>query len=168
MNRQIGRFLVSACVVIGMVFAVPALTLAAKDEDSYLGDDGKMEIKADRAAKTEEEKSAGTDTQETEAERQGLNLFSKKNEEQDAKIKAYKEKELADLKETLFSDDSKKIDTAKQTRASLFGKDYEVPKATDMATDEVEKRSHTIWWVLGGVAILVCGLLYVVVRKVWE
>lgn len=168
MNKKLGRFFVSVCVVIGIAFIVPVLAFAAKDEDSYLGDDGKMEIQADRAAKTDEEKLGEADTQETEAEKRGLELFSRANEEQDAKIKAYKEKKLADLKASLFADNNEKNDTAKLTRDSLFSEDYAVPQATDMTTGESEKSSTTIWWTLGGVAILVCGLLYVIVRKVWE
>ncbi|MBC1501755.1 type VII secretion protein EssA [Listeria weihenstephanensis] len=168
MNKKMGRFLVSVCVVIGIVFIVPVSALAAKDEDSYLGDDGKMEIQADRAGKTDKEKLGEAETQETEAEKRGLNLFSKANEEQDAKIKAYKEKELADLKASLFADNNEKVDTAKATRESLFSEDYVVPTAMDASADDSEKDSTTIWWVLGGVAVLVCGLLYVIVRKVWE
>lgn len=168
MNKKLGRFFVSVCVVIGVAFIVPVTAFAAKDENSYLGDDGKMEIQADRAGKTDEEKLGEGDTQETEAEKRGLNLFSKANEEQDAKIKAYKEKELADLKASLFADDNQKIDTAKLTRDSLFSEGYSVPETTDTQANEVEKSNNTIWWALGGIAVLVCGLLYVIVRKVWE
>ncbi|EUJ43306.1 type VII secretion protein EssA [Listeria riparia] len=167
-HRKITRFLFATSIVVGLGLALPTATLAATDEDSYLGDDGKMEVQVDRAKKTEAEKDAEKDTHQTAAEEEQLNLFSKENETRDAEIKAYEDKQLKDLKASLFADEDTKADTSKATRATLFKDNTEAAQTDATSASETEKESKSIWWVLGGIAVLICGLLYTLVRKVWE
>lgn len=167
-HRKITRFLFVTSIVVGLSLALPTATLAATDEDSYLGDDGKMEVQVDRATKTEAEKAAEKDKKQTAAEEYQLNLFSKENEERDAEIKAYEDKQLKDLKASLFADEGTKVDTSKVTRATLFKEDTTAAQINTTDANEAEKESKTIWWILGGIAVLICGLLYTLVRKVWE
>ncbi|MBC1371359.1 type VII secretion protein EssA [Listeria booriae] len=168
MHKKITRFLFATSLVVGFSLALPTATLAATDEDSYLGDDGKMEVQVDRAKKTEAEKAADKDTQKTAAEEEQLNLFSKENEARDAEIKAYEDKKLKDLKASLFADEDTKVDTSKATRATLFKENISAAQTNATNENETAKESKTIWWVLGGIAVLICGLLYTLVRKVWE
>ncbi|EUJ23539.1 hypothetical protein PGRAN_07753 [Listeria grandensis FSL F6-0971] len=160
-----------SAILMGTILAIPVGVFAANSEDSYLGDDGKMEMQLDRATKTIDEKNTDMDTEQTELEKMGITLFTPEAEKNAAEIKAQEKKQMDDVKAALFTGESKKDNSVQVMKASLFSEAEEVAgqnEATEVGQDVPEKTNKTIWWVLSGIVLAVGALLYMVVRKVWE
>ncbi|TDR54657.1 type VII secretion protein EssA [Listeria rocourtiae] len=158
-------------VLVGTIVFIPVSVLAAGDEESYLGDNGKMEMQLERATKTDEEKDAEMDTEQTELEKLGITLFTPEAEKNAAEIKAQEKKEMDDTKAALFTGESQKDNSVQLMKAALFTEQDATAKSKDANTlgqEETEKSSKTIWWVLSGIVLAVGAMLYMVVRKVWE
>lgn len=65
-----------SAILMGAILVIPVSVFAANSEDSYLGDNGKMEMQLDRATKTIDEKNTDMDTEQTELEKMGITLFT--------------------------------------------------------------------------------------------
>ncbi|WP_430536003.1 type VII secretion protein EssA [Listeria rocourtiae] len=158
-------------VLVGTILLMPVSALATDDEDSYLGNNGKMEMQLDRATKTDEEKGAEMDTEQTELEKLGITLFTPEAEKNAAEIKAQEKKEMDDMKAALFTGESQKDNSVQLMKSALFTEQDAAAKSKDahaLGLEETEKSSKTIWWVLSGIVLAVGAMLYMIVRKVWE
>lgn len=162
---------VISVLLMGTLLLMPVGVLAVENDDSYLGNDGKMEMQLDRATKTADEKNAEMDTEQTELEKLGITLFTPDAERNAAEIKAQEKKEMDDVKNSLFTGESTKDNSVQVMKASLFTEKEDAAASSETAAlgqNEPEKESKTIWWVLSGIVLAVAALLYTVVRKVWE
>ncbi|EUJ41237.1 hypothetical protein PWEIH_01185 [Listeria weihenstephanensis FSL R9-0317] len=133
------------CTFVGTIFIAPVGVFAVDNEESYLGDDGKMEMQLDRVTKTNDEKNADTDTEETELEKLGITLFTPEAEKTAAEIKAQKKKEMDDVKNSLFTDESTKDNSVQVMKASLFTMQEDVAKSSEttaLSQDEPEKKEQ--------------------------
>lgn len=88
-----------------LCFAFAPGVLAA-DSDSYLENNGKMDIKTDRLQKTEEEKTKELEQmEETELDKNGIPLFTDEMDEKIAKEKAAEKAEYDRIKDSLFEEE---------------------------------------------------------------
>lgn len=169
-RKKIG---ISAIVWVLMIplFAIPGVVLAADSEDSYLGNDGKMEMQVGRVTKPSDEKKTEADTEQTELEKLGITLFTPEAEKSAKEIKAFEKKQMDDVKASLFTGESQKDNSVETMKASVFTEQEGAVKQSEASTlgrNMPAKKSDTIWWVLSSIVLAVGAMLYMVVRKVWE
>ncbi|RKC61428.1 hypothetical protein AF843_01014 [Listeria monocytogenes] len=98
-----------------------ALGVLAADSDSYLENNGKMDIKTDRLQKTEEEKTKELEQmEETELDKNGIPLFTDEMDEKIAKEKAAEKAEYDRIKDSLFEEESTSGETVKKRKRSCL------------------------------------------------
>lgn len=102
-----------------LCFAFAPGVLAA-DSDSYLENNGKMDIKTDRLQKTEEEKTKELEQmEETELDKNGIPLFTDEMDEKIAKEKAAEKAEYDRIKDSLFEEESTSGETVKKNEREV-------------------------------------------------
>lgn len=156
-----------------LCFAFAPGVLAA-DSDSYLENNGKMDIKTDRLQKTEEEKTKELEQmEETELDKNGIPLFTDEMDEKIAKEKA----EYDRIKDSLFEEESTSGETVKKTKEKLFTDEYETtavntetPTTTETTVEDETKKTKqkTVGGAIAGTLVALAGGIYVAARNVFE
>ncbi|EAD1219319.1 type VII secretion protein EssA [Listeria monocytogenes] len=166
------KFKIAAFVLL-LCFAFAPGVLAA-DSDSYLENNGKMDIKTDRLQKTEEEKTKELEQmEETELDKNGIPLFTDEMDEKIAKQKAAEKAEYDRIKDSLFEEESTSGETVEKTKAKLFTGKYETTETpTTVETtieDETKKtKQKTVGGAIAGTLVALAGGIYVAARNVFE
>ncbi|WP_088825893.1 type VII secretion protein EssA [Listeria goaensis] len=150
-----------------MFVSVSGATVFA--ENGYLENDGKMEMKADRLQKSEEEKTQTTEQEKTMLDELGLPLFTdeldKKIEQQE---KEQKEK-YKELQDSLFTGKEVTNQTAKDTQKKLFEGNYALKADEEVVEDTKEdKTSNSMIAIIGGIVLALAGGIYFASRHVME
>lgn len=169
--RKLNRLnLIYFCTVMCMIMV---LSLKNVKAESYLEYDGKLHMKTDRVQETEDRKlKESSVTNQTEMEKNNLDLFKTKTEEKINRIVEKKENKLQEIQQYLFQLEApKKVKTLEEKKKALFSKDYvgKMVHKNVVQSNNLEKKNNKtlIGSVLSGVIILV-GSLYYTGRKVWE
>lgn len=153
----------SLFLFLGSFAALPMRSAA----ESYLNDNGKMEFKVDRIQQTDEEK-MNEGEQETELDKTEIELFNPEVEKEIAKKQKKEKKEMQELRESLFLD-TKTNDDIKDTKESLFQKDYTTQmSSSETNNDQTTKGtpvSTTMMVLFIGGILLICSGIYVIIRK---
>lgn len=154
-----------------LCFAFAPGVLAA-DSDSYLENNGKMDIKTDRLQKTEEEKTKELEQmEETELDKNGIPLFTDEMDEKIAKEKAAEKAEYDRIKDSLFEEESTSGETVKKTKEKLFTDEYETtavntetPTTTETTVEDETKKTKqkTVGGAIAGTLVALAGGIYVV------
>ncbi|EAF0291498.1 type VII secretion protein EssA [Listeria monocytogenes] len=170
------KFKIVAFVLL-LCFAFAPGVLAA-DSDSYLENNGKMDIKTERLQKTEEEKTKELEQmEETELDKNGIPLFTDEMDEKIAKQKAAEKAEYDRIKDSLFEEESTSGETVEKTRANLFTGKYETTAVTTETPttvettieDETKKtKQKTVGGAIAGTLVALAGGIYVAARNVFE
>lgn len=138
--------------------------------DSYLDDNGKMEMKVDRVEKTDEEKQ-NIEKEKTELDRQSIDLFKPATENEIKEKKKKEQEELDTLYNSLFLDESKASDVT-NTLESLFHEGYEAEQGPNEANYDDSTTGETNGKMLAGLLIagvvLICIGIYTILRKSWR
>ncbi|EGP8883312.1 type VII secretion protein EssA [Listeria monocytogenes] len=160
-----------------LCFAFAPGVLAA-DSDSYLENNGKMDIKTDRLQKTEEEKTKELEQmEETELDKNGIPLFTDEMDEKIAKEKAAEKAEYDRIKDSLFEEESTSGETVKKTKEKLFTGKYETtavntetPTITETTVEDETKKTKqkTVGGAIAGTLVALAGGIYVAARNVFE
>ncbi|HAC4887090.1 TPA_asm: type VII secretion protein EssA [Listeria monocytogenes] len=160
-----------------LCFAFAPGVLAA-DSDSYLENNGKMDIKTDRLQKTEEEKTKELEQmEETELDKNGIPLFTDEMDEKIAKEKAAEKAEYDRIKDSLFEEESTSGETVKKTKEKLFTGEYETtdvntetPTITETTVEDETKKTKqkTVGGAIAGTLVALAGGIYVAARNVFE
>lgn len=164
-----------AVLLLLVCFAFAPGALAA-ESDSYLENNGKLDIKTDRLQKTAEEKKKELkDTQETELDKSGLPLFT---DEMDKKIKKQKAAEKAEyekIKDSLFEEEPTAGKTVQTTKEKLFTDSYSTEadetadvKVMDSEEETQKTKQKTVGGAIAGTLIALAGGIYVAARNVFE
>lgn len=150
----------------------------ATDSDSYLENNGKMDIKTDRLQKTEEEKTKELEQmEETELDKNGIPLFTDEMDEKIAKEKAAEKAEYDRIKDSLFEEESTSGETVKKTKEKLFTDEYETtavntetPTTTETTVEDETKKTKqkTVGGAIAGTLVALAGGIYVAARNVFE
>ncbi|EAF9899202.1 type VII secretion protein EssA [Listeria monocytogenes] len=166
------KFKIAALLML-LCFAFAPGVLAA-DSDSYLENNGKMDIKTDRLQKTEEEKTKELEQmEETELDKNGIPLFTDEMDEKIAKEKA----EYDRIKDSLFEEESTSGETVKKTKEKLFTDEYETtavntetPTTTETTVEDETKKTKqkTVGGAIAGTLVALAGGIYVAARNVFE
>ncbi|TYT94950.1 type VII secretion protein EssA [Listeria monocytogenes] len=170
------KFKIAAFVLL-LCFAFAPGVLAA-DSDSYLENNGKMDIKTDRLQKTEEEKTKELEQmEETELDKNGIPLFTDEMDEKIAKQKAAEKAEYDRIKDSLFEEESTPGETVEKTKAKLFTGKYEATAVTTETPTNVETtiedetkktKQKTVGGAIAGTLVALAGGIYVAARNVFE
>lgn len=152
--------LLTVCFICFLIFSISS-NIEAEDSSE---NSGKMQLKIDRIGKDEEQEYKNI---ETELEKKFPNLFK---EETRALIKSKQteEEELAEeLEQSLFTMEGEADNTLKDTKESLFNTDYTAPKASANNVHEEEGNaiSKALYLGLTGLATVLCGGIYIMIRK---
>lgn len=149
-----------------LCFAFAPGVLAA-DSDSYLENNGKMDIKTDRLQKTEEEKTKELEQmEETELDKNGIPLFTDEMDEKIAKEKAAEKAEYDRIKDSLFEEESTSGETVKKTKEKLFTDEYETtavntetPTTTETTVEDETKKTKqkTVGGAIAGTLVALAG-----------
>ncbi|MBC1375904.1 type VII secretion protein EssA [Listeria farberi] len=169
MKIKVGTLLILICFIFSP-------NILAAESDSYLENNGKMDIKTDRLQKTDEEKKKELEEmEETELDKNGLPLFT---DEWDKKVAKQKEAEKAEyerIKDSLFEEEPTSGETVKLTKEKLFSGNYEATSTneTTMTTtnteDETKKtKQKTVGGAIAGTLLALAGGIYVAARNVFE
>lgn len=160
-----------------LCFAFAPGVLAA-DSDSYLENNGKMDIKTDRLQKTEEEKTKELEQmEETELDKNGIPLFTDEMDEKIAKEKAAEKAEYDRIKDSLFEEESTSGETVKKTKEKLFTGKYETtavntetPTTTETPVEDETKKTKqkTVGGAIAGTLVALAGGIYMAARNVFE
>ncbi|EEO3715723.1 type VII secretion protein EssA [Listeria monocytogenes] len=160
-----------------LCFAFAPGVLAA-DSDSYLENNGKMDIKTDRLQKTEEEKTKELEQmEETELDKNGIPLFTDEMDEKIAKEKAAEKAEYDRIKDSLFEEEPTSGETVKKTKEKLFTGEYETtavntetPTTTEITVEDETKKTKqkTVGGAIAGTLVALAGGIYVAARNVFE
>ncbi|EHC0386021.1 type VII secretion protein EssA [Listeria monocytogenes] len=160
-----------------LCFAFAPGVLAA-DSDSYLENNGKMDIKTDRLQKTEEEKTKELEQmEETELDKNGIPLFTDEMDEKIAKEKAAEKAEYDRIKDSLFEEEPTSGETVKKTKEKLFTGEYETtavntekPTTTETTVEDETKKTKqkTVGGAIAGTLVALAGGIYVAARNVFE
>ncbi|ECB9797819.1 type VII secretion protein EssA [Listeria monocytogenes] len=170
------KFKIAAFVLL-LCFAFAPGVLAA-DSDSYLENNGKMDIKTDRLQKTEEERTKELEQmEETELDKNGIPLFTDEMDEKIAKQKAAEKAEYDRIKDSLFEEESTSGETVEKTKAKLFTDKYEATAVTTETPTNVETtiedetkktKQKTVGGAIAGTLVALAGGIYVAARNVFE
>ncbi|EBF5155956.1 type VII secretion protein EssA [Listeria monocytogenes] len=170
------KFKIAAFVLL-LCFAFAPGVLAA-DSDSYLENNGKMDIKTDRLQKTEEEKTKELEQmEETELDKNGIPLFTDEMDKKIAKQKAAEKAEYDRIKDSLFEEESTSGETVEKTKAKLFTGKYEATAVTTETPTNVETtiedetkktKQKTVGGAIAGTLVALAGGIYVAARNVFE
>ncbi|EAF0351379.1 TPA: type VII secretion protein EssA [Listeria monocytogenes] len=170
------KFKIAAFVLL-LCFTFAPGVLAA-DSDSYLENNGKMDIKTDRLQKTEEEKTKELEQmEETELDKNGIPLFTDEMDEKIAKQKAAEKAEYDRIKDSLFEEESTSGETVEKTKAKLFTGKYEATAVTTETPTNVETtiedetkktKQKTVGGAIAGTLVALAGGIYVAARNVFE
>ncbi|ECZ7679227.1 type VII secretion protein EssA [Listeria monocytogenes] len=170
------KFKIVAFVLL-LCFAFAPGVLAA-DSDSYLENNGKMDIKTDRLQKTEEEKTKELEQmEETELDKNGIPLFTDEMDKKIAKQKAAEKAEYDRIKDSLFEEESTSGETVEKTKAKLFTGKYEATAVTTETPTNVETtiedetkktKQKTVGGAIAGTLVALAGGIYVAARNVFE
>ncbi|EAC2401425.1 type VII secretion protein EssA [Listeria monocytogenes] len=170
------KFKIAAFVLL-LCFAFAPGVLAA-DSDSYLENNGKMDIKTDRLQKTEEEKTKELEQmEETELDKNGIPLFTDEMDEKIAKQKAAEKAEYDRIKDSLFEEESTSGETVEKTKAKLFTGKYETTAVTTETPTNVETtiedetkktKQKTVGGAIAGTLVALAGGIYVAACNVFE
>lgn len=152
--------LFTAYFVCFLMVSVPFHTTAEDSPENS----GKMQMKIDRIGKDEAQDYKNT---ETELERKFPHLFK---EETSARIRSKQTEEEAlveKLEQSLFTMEGEADKTLEDTKESLFNADYTAPKtsAHDVQQEEGDVISKALYLGLTGLAAVLCGGIYVMMRK---
>lgn len=153
-------------VLMCFLIAVP-IQAYAEDKSSPTG---KLRIQTERIIQGE--KSEMHSGKETELEKRAPNLF----EEETYTAIQSKQKELDSeqekLEQLLFVSTQVKDSTIKDTKESLFASDYIAPKTTNSNSeiaDGSDGMAHNaLLYILLGMVVLICGGVFVSMRKMEE
>ncbi|HAO6686947.1 TPA: type VII secretion protein EssA [Listeria monocytogenes] len=170
------KFKIAALLML-LCFAFAPGVLSA-DSDSYLENNGKMDIKTDRLQKTEEEKTKELEQmEETELDKNGIPLFTDEMDEKIAKEKAAEKAEYDRIKDSLFEEESTSGETVKKTKEKLFTDEYETtavntetPTTTETTVEDETKKTKqkTVGGAIAGTLVALAGGIYVAARNVFE
>ncbi|HAA6287046.1 TPA_asm: type VII secretion protein EssA [Listeria monocytogenes] len=170
------KFKIAALLML-LCFAFAPGVLAT-DSDSYLENNGKMDIKTDRLQKTEEEKTKELEQmEETELDKNGIPLFTDEMDEKIAKEKAAEKAEYDRIKDSLFEEESTSGETVKKTKEKLFTDEYETtavntetPTTTETTVEDETKKTKqkTVGGAIAGTLVALAGGIYVAARNVFE
>ncbi|EGF6091128.1 type VII secretion protein EssA [Listeria monocytogenes] len=170
------KFKIAALLML-LCFAFAPGVLAA-DSDSYVENNGKMDIKTDRLQKTEEEKTKELEQmEETELDKNGIPLFTDEMDEKIAKEKAAEKAEYDRIKDSLFEEESTSGETVKKTKEKLFTDEYETtavntetPTTTETTVEDETKKTKqkTVGGAIAGTLVALAGGIYVAARNVFE
>ncbi|EBF5196627.1 type VII secretion protein EssA [Listeria monocytogenes] len=170
------KFKIAAFVLL-LCFAFAPGVLAA-DSDSYLENNGKMDIKTERLQKTEEEKTKELEQmEETELDKNGIPLFTDEMDKKIAKQKAAEKAEYDRIKDSLFEEESTSGETVEKTKAKLFTGKYEATAVTTETPTNVETtiedetkktKQKTVGGAIAGTLVALAGGIYVAARNVFE
>ncbi|EUJ52904.1 type VII secretion protein EssA [Listeria fleischmannii] len=144
-------------------------TASLAAEDGYLENDGKMEMKADRLQKSDEEKTQEANPQETMLDELKLPLFT---EQLDKKIEAQKKAEAEKyqkLQDQLFTGKDVSDQTVKETKDKLFEGKYASKTNQEVVEVEGEKtNSKMVIAIVFGIVLALAGGIYFASRNVME
>lgn len=162
LRNHLSVFVVCMCFLI----AVP-IQASAEDKSSPTG---KLRIQTERIIQGE--KSETQSRKETELEERAPNLFEKET----YTIIQSKQKELASeqekLEQLLFVTPQVQDFTLKDTKESLFASDYIAPKTinsnSEIADGNDGMAHNTLLYILLGMVVLICGGVFVSMRKMEE
>lgn len=162
LRNHLRVFVVCMCFLIAV--PIPAY---AEDKSSPTG---KLRIQTERIIQGE--KSETQSRKETELEERAPNLFEKET----YTIIQSKQKELASeqekLEQLLFVTPQVQDFTLKDTKESLFASDYIAPKTinsnSEIADGNDGMAHNTLLYILLGMVVLICGGVFVSMRKMEE
>lgn len=170
------KFKIAALLMLLCFAFAPGVLVA--DSDSYLENNGKMDIKTDRLQKTEEEKTKELEQmEETELDKNGIPLFTDEMDEKIAKEKAAEKAEYDRIKDSLFEEESTSGETVKKTKEKLFTDEYETtavntetPTTTETTVEDETKKTKqkTVGGAIAGTLVALAGGIYVAARNVFE
>ncbi len=152
--------LLTVCFVYCLMSGLPFHTAAEDSSENS----GKMQLKIDRIGKDEAQVYENT---ETELEKKFPHLF-KEETNSIIKSKQTESEELVEkLEHSLFTMEGEADKTLKDTKESLFNTDYTAPKtsANDVQEEEGNAISKALYIGLTGLAAVLCGGIYVMMRK---
>jgi len=126
---------------------------------------GKMQLKIDRIGKDEAQEYENT---ETELEKKFPHLFKEETNTIIQSKQTESEKLVEKLEHSLFTMEGEADKTLKDTKESLFNTDYTAPKVSvndDVQEEEGNAISKALYIGLTGLAAVLCGGIYVMMRK---
>ncbi|WP_240422345.1 type VII secretion protein EssA [Listeria costaricensis] len=170
---------IMAVGALGLLAAGFILPLAAT-ADSYLDNNGEMELQTSRLQLSEEEKNKQMEEQtETTFDQLGIPLFTDQMDKEIADEKKVEEKQLENLESELFTGDSEKGATAKQAKADLFDETSTAASSTTTSSSsgtettattgtEEGTKKKTVGGILGGAVLAIGAGIYAACRNVFE
>ncbi|BAC13269.1 hypothetical protein [Oceanobacillus iheyensis HTE831] len=130
--------------------------------------DGSMQMQIDRIIKDKDEKN---ELRETELERLFPSLFTTEtSEEINEKVNAEEDK-IEDIEQNLFSEDVEGNVAIQEVKDSLFQSDYESVAASSGNAEEEStssSSSNIILMTFAGIAVALCGGLYVLMQRLLD
>lgn len=130
--------------------------------------DGSMQMQIDRIIKDKDEKN---ELRETELERLFPGLFTTEtSEEINEKVNAEEDK-IEDIEQNLFSEDVEGNVAIQEVKDSLFQSDYESVAASSNNAEEESSSSSSsniILMTFAGIAVALCGGLYVLMQRLLD
>lgn len=169
------KFKIAALLML-LCFAFAPGVLAA-DSDSYLENNGKMDIKTDRLQNRRRKTKELEQMEETELDKNGIPLFTDEMDEKIAKEKAAEKAEYDRIKDSLFEEESTSGETVKKTKEKLFTDEYETtavntetPTTTETTVEDETKKTKqkTVGGAIAGTLVALAGGIYVAARNVFE
>ncbi|WP_239253575.1 type VII secretion protein EssA [Listeria ilorinensis] len=162
------------------LLAVGLIMPAAATADSYLDNDGEMELQTTRLQLSEEEKNKKMEEQtETTFDQLGIPLFTDQMDKEISDEKKAEKEQLETLESELFTGESEKGATAKQAKAELFDKTSTAASTTTTSTSsgtesvpavgtEEGTKKKTLGGILGGAVLAIGAGIYAACRNVFE
>ncbi|MFD1335871.1 type VII secretion protein EssA [Oceanobacillus iheyensis] len=130
--------------------------------------DGSMQMQIDRIIKDKDEKN---ELRETELERLFPSLFTTEtSEEINEKVNAEEDK-IEDIEQNLFSEGVEGNVAIQEVKDSLFQSDYESVAASSNNEEEESSSSSSsniILMTFAGIAVALCGGLYVLMQRLLD
>ncbi|MEN2768992.1 type VII secretion protein EssA [Ornithinibacillus xuwenensis] len=136
--------------------------------ESSSNDRGNLEFKIDRIEKGNE---TDKEIRETELEKVFPTLFTEEIESNIQAKQIEEEQSLEELEQSLFSMETESYETLEDIKQTLFTEEYSASASTTVQEQEDRKQSGwgtPIIAVFIGFALLLCGGVYVLMRKLLD
>ncbi|MUK87582.1 type VII secretion protein EssA [Ornithinibacillus sp. L9] len=165
---KVQQKLVKAMLLFSTILLILGVNIHLVSAESSSNNRGSLEFKIDRIEKSKE---TDREISETELEKVFPSLFSEETETTIHDQQTEEEKLLKELEQSLFSMETEPNETLEDVKQTLFTEDYTVTVSQSIQDQEEEKNSglgNSVIAVFSGFAFLLCGGVYVMMRKMLD
>ncbi|MEN1967620.1 type VII secretion protein EssA [Lentibacillus sp. N15] len=165
MKRLLKQISILSLCLSCLLLILP-FTVSANDSQE---NKGKLQWKIDRIV--EGKKKNTEKTTETELEKKFPELFKEETKKKIDSVKTEDKESIEDLEHSLFTMDPQTDTTIKDVKQSLFTAEYTTPETTDNEDQDEQGNSwfnNVLLAGLTGIACIVCGGVYIMMRKLTD